>query len=140
MKSQLARFSTVGVLNTVVDFVLFAVLTNVLGLHYIFANTISTGAALSLSFFLNGKVTFRSKLNGKSALLFLATTLTGLWLLQPIIITLSEPLLRPVLVTVSLGDASVLAAKVIATLFSLTWNYVLYRYVVFPNADTSPRR
>lgn len=127
-------------LNTAVDFALFALLANIIGLHYIAANTISTGSALGLSFFLNGKLTFRSKLNGKSAILFLITTLAGLWVLQPIVIALSEPLIRPFTTGIPVEDASLLLAKLVATGFSLTWNFLLYKYVVFSAAEASPER
>lgn len=140
MKSQLARFGSIGALNTAVDFALFALLTNAFGMHYVAANIVSTGSALVLSFFLNGKVTFKSRLSGRSAALFLTTTLIGLWVLQPVVITLSEPLLRPLLSSVQLQDFSLLAAKVIATGFSLTWNFLLYKYLVFPSESSDSER
>lgn len=136
MKSQLARFGSIGVLNTAVDFMLFAALTNLAGLHFVAANTISTGIVLGISFFLNGKLTFRSKLSRKNAALFLVTTLAGLWVLQPVVIAIFEPLLSPILGDVPLEDAGLLAAKVVATGFSLTWNFILYKYVVFRGSST----
>lgn len=131
MKSQLARFSSIGILNTAVDFLLFALLTNIVGLHFIVANVLSTGSALGLSFYLNGKLTFRTALTSKGIVLFFVTTLVGLWVLQPLVITLSEPFIRPLLLSIGQEDTSLIVAKIIATLFSLTWNFVLYKYVVF---------
>ena len=140
MKSQLARFGSVGVLNTALDFLIFALLTNVAGLHYVAANTISTGSALGLSFFLNGKLTFRTKLTRRNALLFLVITLMGLWVLQPLVIAVTEPLLRPLLTDIEFKEASLLAAKIIATAFSLTWNFLLYKFIVFPVKTSSVER
>ena len=137
MKSQLARFGSIGILNTALDFFIFALLTNVVGLHYVAANTISTGSALGLSFFLNGKLTFRTKLTRKNALLFVVITLMGLWILQPLVIAVTEPLLRPLLADIELKEASLLAAKIIATAFSLTWNFLLYKFIVFPVKTSS---
>lgn len=140
MKSQIARFGSVGLINTAVDFLIFAFLTSIVGLHYVAANTISTGSALGLSYFLNGKLTFRSRLNGKNAALFVSTTLVGLWVLQPIVITLFEPLLSPIVSGAAIKDAGLLASKVVATGFSLLWNFVMYKYVVFPAIDTRTDR
>jgi putative flippase GtrA len=135
MKSQLTRFGSIGVLVTLVDFGLFALLANYLDVHYIIANILSTGTALCLSFVLNSRLTFQSKLSGKTAVLFVTITLLGLWVLQPIVITIFEPLIAPLVASTAINGIALIGAKLIATAFSLTWNYTMYNYVVFPEKN-----
>lgn len=135
MKTQLARFGAIGILNTAVDFGLFAFLTSIVHVHFVVANILSTGVALCISFFLNGKLTFNAKLNGKNALLFIATTLVGLWVLQPIVIAVAAPLIDSSLIGTQFHHLGLIIAKLAATGFSLTWNYFLYKHVVFAKAN-----
>lgn len=122
------RFGTVGAANTAIDFGLLFVLRS-LGLPIIPANIISTTAAFSFSFFANKKYTFKSNGNVKRELiLFVTVTLLGLWVLQNIVIQL---VLWPLSTTTIPSETSLLIAKVIATLVSLIWNYVMYSRVVF---------
>lgn len=122
------RFGTVGAANTAIDFGLLFVLRS-LGLPVIPANIISTTTAFIFSFFANKKYTFKSNGNIKRELaLFIAVTLFGLWVLQNIVIQL---VLWPLNTTTLPSETSLLIAKVIATLVSLIWNYVMYSRVVF---------
>lgn len=121
------RFLVVGVANTLLDIALFLVLTAV-GLPVIPANMISTGIALVFSFVLNRSYTFRAGPGVvRQAIGFVVVTLVGLWLLQPIVLHFMLLWLEPLLPT----TAALLVAKVIATVVSLTWNYLLYNFVVF---------
>lgn len=126
---QKLRFALVGVANTAIDFGLYMLLTT-LGLNVIVANYISTTAGLSFSFFANKKYTFRS--SGKSLKreigLFLTVTLFGLWVLQPLVITLAQHLLA----NFNLDSWVVLlTAKLAATFVTLIWNYLTYSRFVF---------
>lgn len=123
------RFALVGGLNTAIDFgVLFGLVA--IGIDKIPSNFISTSIAFLFSFFANKSYTFKdgSKQTKKQFGLFLIITLFGLWVLQPIVITLSTALL----VGFKL-DASIvlLIGKLLATLVTLVWNYTLYRKFVF---------
>lgn len=123
------RFALVGGANTVLDFALLFLLTS-LGLHKIPANYISTGIAFIFSFFVNKSFTFQSKGGSvkKQFILFLVVTISGLWVLQPIIILAVSPLFS----SLELSDEAVLfIAKLFATLASLIWNYLLYSRLVF---------
>ena len=61
-------------------------------------------------------------------ILFTIVTLFGLWVIQSGVIYFVSGLLR----SFSLNDSIVLfLAKIIATGFSLVWNFVLYKKVVF---------
>ncbi len=127
--SRKRRFIVVGSLNTVLDFgILFTLKT--LGLPAIYANVISTSAAFCFSFFANKKYTFQTTGANvrREILLFIIVTLFGLWVLQSIVIKL----VTLTLLSTSLPSGAILfIAKILATVVSLTWNYVLYSRIVF---------
>ena len=130
--SQEFRFAVIGGFNTILDFIILFGLT-VVGVSSVVANIFSTGVTFILSFILNKKVTFKSSNRTKSELiremiLFTIVTLFGLWVIQSGVIYFVSGLLR----SFSLNDSIVLfLAKIIATGFSLVWNFVLYKKVVF---------
>lgn len=119
------RFALVGGTNTAIDFGILFGLTW-LGLDKIVANYISTGIALIFSFFANKTFTFKAKSgNAKHQFVsFLVVTLIGLWIIQPSIIWLYTSLTDD-------SPLSLLIAKLIATVASLIWNYLLYSRFVF---------
>jgi putative flippase GtrA len=123
------RFGTVGAANTAIDFGLLFILRS-LGLPVISANIISTTAAFCFSFFANKKYTFKSTGGNvkRELLLFVVVTLFGLWILQNAVMQL---ILLPLHATALPAETSLLIAKVLATLVSLVWNYVMYSRVVF---------
>lgn len=128
-KEQKLRFIAVGICNTLIDFGLLFGL-KFLGLPAVPANIISTSAAFGFSFFANRKFTFKT--NGdnvkRQLFLFIIVTLFGLWGLQTVVIFTVTSLLKDA----SLNQELVLfMAKILATIVSLVWNYVLYSRVVF---------
>ena len=126
------RFLLVGGTNTLIDFGLLFLLT-ALGLNKLVANIISTGIAFIFSFFANRQFTFKdsSKNVKRQFIAFAAVTLSGLWILQPIIILIVTDSLKN---TVPNDQASLFIAKIIATIVCLIWNYVLYSKLVFKKA------
>lgn len=130
--AQKIRFGIVGLANTALDFILLFILVG-LGLDKIPANYISTGISFIFSFFVNKKFTFKSKGGNvkKQFAYFIAITIVGLWVIQPIIITIVSNLLE----STGLAEAAILfIAKVIATGASLVWNYLFYSRLVFKEA------
>ena len=127
------RFAIVGGFNTALDFVLLFLFVN-LGFDKIIANYFSTSISLIFSFFANKSFTFKDKTgNAKKQFgLFLLVTLAGLWVLQPIIIWLSTTALEQYITNESV---LLFVAKLIATVGSLIWNYLLYSRLVFKKAD-----
>lgn len=123
------RFALIGGLNTLLDFALLFLFTH-LGLPVIIANLFSTSVAFIFSFFANRSFTFKA--TGGNAkrqfILFLVVTLFGLWVLQPIVITLTGLALGP---TGLSSDLTLLIGKLLATAVSLTWNYIFYSRLVF---------
>lgn len=120
------RFGIIGGINTAIDFVLLFLLHG-FGLNPYVANIISTSIAFVFSFFANRTFTFRSRGSIKKQLLpFLIVTIIGLWVIQPIIIWI---------ILLPLGgideNIALFVAKIIATVASLLWNYLMYSRFVF---------
>ena len=129
LRHEKIRFILVGALNTSVDFVILFLLVEALDMNAIVANVISTSVALSVSYLLNKKAVFgdTDTNDWRRVMLFVVVTLAGLWILQGAVIALLSPLLNNIVGK----SAALFAAKLIATLFSLTWNYEWYSRVVF---------
>jgi len=127
------RFLVVGTINTFIDFYLLSKLTSA-GLSIITSNTISTSVALIFSFFANKKFTFKnnSQKNKQQFALFILISLTGLWIIQPIIITLTSP---SIYLIVNNNKITLLTTKAMATCVTLIWNYLLYNRFVFKNSS-----
>lgn len=126
------RFALVGGFNTALDFVLLFLLVYAAHLNTYLSNVISTGICLVISFFLNKKWTFRSDGDARGQFVaFLVVTLVGLWGVQNALIWMVSGVLADVF-----DDALVLLiAKGVATVGSLTWNYLLYSRLVFRNRE-----
>ena len=141
-RQRLLTFGAIGLLNTIVDVVIFLLLRHI-SVQIILANIISTSVALTGSYFLNKRFAFRATTSTRRSLpLFLLITIVGLWVLQPIVIKLVLVLLHTALVS---GLASTvvahaskyneLIAKLAATPATLTWNFVMYKRVVFKSSN-----
>jgi putative flippase GtrA len=139
-----SKFGIVGVLNTTIDFVIYNLLSSKVGLGLIQSNIVSTTVAMTFSFWVNKKLVFK-KHDGTvvhQMVLFLAVTMFGLYVLQnATIIFLTDIWHYPMLVLLDVvhvlgihGFDDFLVkngAKAAATLVSLTWNYIMYKKVVF---------
>lgn len=127
------RFALVGGANTAIDFGVLFILA-AFGVPAIAANICSTTTAFSFSFFANKRYTFKTTGTNvkRELILFLITTLFGLWVLQSIAIEL----LLPSIEKLAPEGIALALAKVGASFISLTWNYFMYSRVVFkPNND-----
>ncbi|RWZ78358.1 MAG: GtrA family protein [Candidatus Microsaccharimonas sossegonensis] len=127
------RFGVVGIANTGLDFLILFLLV-ALGLDKIPANYISTGTAFIFSFFVNKSFTFKSKGGNvkKQFLYFIIVTIIGLWIIQPLIIFGFNRLFAG---TGWSSGIILFAAKIIATVASLTWNYIFYSRIVFKKIE-----
>ncbi len=125
------RFFIVGAGNRGLDFSVLFMLTFV-GFDKIAANYASTGIALVFSFIANKTFTFQNKEGStkKQLPVFLAVTLAGLWILQPIIIWGVTSTLPQ---TIESDGIRLFVAKILATVASLVWNYIFYSRLVFKN-------
>lgn len=151
--TQVGKFGLVGILNTLIDYVLFIGITKLFSIplsHVYVAKLFSGGVAMINSFYFNRTWVFNSKNPNSSsqAVRFLVATLIGVFLIQTSLtqfFTTSFPYfgnlgfqiasaiglvkLLPSVIT----EAFVLktVAFGLATLASLTWNFVTYRKWVF---------
>lgn len=122
--SYVRRYILVGLCNTAIDFGLFALLHESLGIT--FANFVSTSCGMTFSFLVNGRYTFgQQKQSLRDALVFVAATGTVLWVVQPLVI---HGLVS------AFGDQYVLAAKVVGAGVAVVGNFLGYRFLVWPNA------
>jgi len=144
--AEKSRFVAVGVFNTGFDFLLLNILVSFVGLPLQGANFISAFAAMCLSFILNKKFVFNGKgmFNAKEFFTFVGITLLGIWGVQGVVIfLLTQQFPQPLSTIADTIHANGIAssfsidfirnniAKVVATVASLVWNYIFYKYVVF---------
>ena len=135
-----ARFVATGIINTLVDISLFLFLRD-LKFSVIVANICSTSIALTVSFLLNRSYVFGARADSyhRQVVKFLVVTLTGLWVLQPLIIMLFLSLndhIHYVNIFPTITGRELISADLIAKLaasVTLLWNYFWYsRYVFRP--------
>lgn len=124
---RIIRFVVVGVLNTAIDLIILFALTW-LGVDVWLANICSTSVALLFSFVVNRSFTFQSSGNPRKQIVpFLAITLAGLWVLQPLVLVAVTSMMNGLW-----GEyVGLFTAKILATVVSMTWNYLLYNRLVF---------
>ncbi|AEE46621.1 GtrA family protein [Cellulomonas fimi] len=127
--SVLARFASVGVINTLVDFGVY-VLLFALGTAPVLANLISTTAGLIVSFLGNSRFVFRSTGGRRGQVArFVLVAGIGIWVIQPAVILGVTAALD------GLGVAHVgvvgAVAKTLAIGVAAVWNYLLYSRFVF---------
>lgn len=77
---QFLQFNIIGILNTAVDFLVFTALTELLGVVYLLAKTISYTCGVLNSYLLNSAWTFKRerRRTGREFLLFLCVNLVSL--------------------------------------------------------------
>ncbi len=125
---QFMKFGIVGVMNTIIDYLIFSGLVYLFHVYFLIANVISFSVAVMNSYIFNRRWTFRSDNPAwrKEATKFLAVNLIGLGL--------SEVLLS---LFVHGFDLSKLLAKALAVVVVLCWNFVGTKLWAFrrPPAD-----
>lgn len=130
------RFVAVGALNTFIDFAIFNLFVAVLSTGIVIASIVSTTVAMAISYLLNHKAVFRSDQSHsiKQIVLFLIVTLSGIWIIQTLIMVqvlgLLERLFDPA------GQSFLLwflqnVAKAFGVVCSAVWNYLGYSRLVF---------
>jgi putative flippase GtrA len=120
-------FVSIGLLNTAIDLVLFALLEAPLGI--LVGNFVSTSAGMAFSFVMNGRHTFGAQHRTlRQAGLFVASNAATMWVLQPLLIHAAY----------DVAAVPLMLAKVVALGGSVIANFLLYRYVVW-RPDCRPR-
>lgn len=123
---QFLKFNAVGLLNTLIDFAIFTLLTS-LGMVYTLAQVLSYSAGTANSFILNKKVTFRDSNRGNKE------AFDRIQLLKFIVLNLTVlgiSLLFMHLLTDKLG-VQVLISKVLVTFITVIINFFGSRKWVF---------
>jgi putative flippase GtrA len=141
---RVGKFGIVGVINTIIDFGIYNVLSSRVGFTLVQANIVSTTVAMVFSFFANKNVVFKSKSGSikHQAISFLLVTAFGLYILQTgTIELLTHVWLWPMNTLVIFAHSAGITdhnsfiikngAKLVGTVISLIWNYVMYKKVVF---------
>ncbi|MDH6429119.1 GtrA family protein [Paenibacillus sp. FSL R7-0048] len=123
---QFLKFNAVGLLNTLIDFVIFTLL-NSLGMVYALAQVISYSAGTANSFILNKKVTFRDRNRGNKEG-FDRVQLVKFIVLNLVVLGISLLLMH--LLTDKLG-IQVLISKVLVTFITVIINFFGSRKWVF---------
>jgi putative flippase GtrA len=137
------KFGLVGVFNTLIDFTIYNLLSSN-GLTLVESNLVSTTVAMIFSFFANKRLVFK-KAGGnlfREVALFWLVSAFGVYVLQTGVIKIltdvwPSPLNQLVAFAHTSGvtghDAFIIknSAKLIGTIVSLTWNFFMYKKVVF---------
>jgi len=121
--SELIRFAAVGVFNTLLDFCIFGLLANIIGVDKVVSNIISTTICITISFILNYKFVWKSEKSIKStAVGFLAVSLFSAWVVQSLVI---------LGVTALFGETDFikLVAKFCGSVAGMTTNYFGYKII-----------
>lgn len=117
------KFVLVGGFNTVLDFCLFGLFTNIIGIPKEVANIISTTICICVSFILNYKYVWKSKKSKReTAPGFLIVSLFSAWVVQNIAINV---------VTILLGENNItrLIGKAFGSICGMVSNYFGYKLV-----------
>ena len=121
--SEVIRFVLVGGFNTALDFCIFGLLANIIGIDKVVANIISTAICITVSFILNYKFVWKSEKSIKStAVGFLVVSLFSAWVVQSLVITG---------VTAILGETGLnkLIAKACGSVAGMVTNFFGYKFV-----------
>lgn len=122
---QFYKFSVVGVINTLIDFSVFVLLTRLItffGGHVLYANVISFSFAVSNSYIFNRRWTFRSRDQERvrQYIKFFVINLTGLGV--------NTGFLYLFVYHFHLYD---ILSKALAIVITLFWNFFLNKWLVF---------
>ena len=140
-------FALVGVANTLFDYVLFMIFASFL--NNVLASVISATFAMILAFFLHSKFTWGDRKTSRSSMVqFLVVTAIVMWGIRPFIIwgltAASSGFMEPlygfahfVLRFLSYDFVVRTGIFAIATLVTLTINYIIYNKVIFRSEESA---
>lgn len=144
-QKDLGKFFLVGVVSTVVDYLLLNVFAVWLQLPLVLANSIAAPFSSFLSYKLNKKIVFEERMYGrrKTLLLYVAIVGFGILVIQNTLLHILEPsvarsiaeVVKPTLDSLGLHIReqviSINIAKVGASLLMALWNFFMLRRFVF---------
>jgi len=126
---QFLQFNLVGIINTIVDFLVYGLLNGLLHVPYLLAQTVSYSCGVANSYFMNSRWTFReqNKNSKKQLLLFIAVNLLSLGV-SLLVLWFCEDVIQ---IPDILGISSRVWCKCIATVASVAVNFIGNKLLVF---------
>lgn len=121
---HISRFSIVGVTNTLVDFLMFTIFHELVGIGYMTSQILGYGFGIANSFIFNKKWTFQDRKANKKILYEL---------LQFILVNLISLIITVLVMKVLVNslNINVYIAKVMVTLIAQITNFLAYKLIVF---------
>lgn len=137
-KKQFILFCCVGLINTVLDLSFYFVLHQIMGLPAYFASPLIVFTVMSISYVLNAKIVFPTTLKLKQYVNFMILTGIGVIVIQTTMSSLFERWAQDFLINLQIfskEDLNIFIAnslvRIAGVIFSLAWNFLFYKYVVF---------
>ena len=121
---HLSRFSLVGVLNTLIDFLVFTIFQQVLGAGYIISQVVGYSCGVINSFIFNKRWTF-GEINSSKKQLY-----EVIQFIVVNLISLSITLIAMKFMAKSF-NINLYVSKIIVTLLAQITNFILYKFWVF---------
>lgn len=126
---QILKFAIVGGISFVVDFLVYGISCNVLGIHYIIAGVLGFVISVIVNYLLSMKFVFVSKddmSKGSEFIIFVILSLIGMILNSVILFVCIDLIYMHWLWLQSLIDIEImnLAAKIVATAIVMVYNFI----------------
>ncbi len=130
---QFLRYSVVGGIATVVDFLIFYVLASVLEFNHLVCNTLSFTFGLIINYFLSSKWVFNVKTSSqaKDFAVFSAIGIVGLVLTNVFLYLLVDLGVINRIFHFLSDDLSLILSKMITVVIVLFWNFTARKKLVF---------
>ncbi len=120
---QIIKFSLIGGLNFLVDFIIYLFLTRIFLLYFLIANIISFLIANSISFLLNKNFAFQDK--NKNNIFNKYLKFLGLTVASVIISSLT------IFICINYLKISDIYGKIMGAILGAIWNFTTYKLLVF---------
>lgn len=126
---QILKFAVVGGISFVVDFVVYGVSCNVLGIHYIIAGVLGFVISVIVNYLLSMKFVFKSKddmSKGSEFVIFVILSLIGMVLNSVILFVCIDLIYTYWMWLQNLIDIELmnLVAKIVATAIVMVYNFI----------------
>ena len=133
--AEIVRFGIIGVLATLLDWGIFYVLTNFLGVYYVVSSVIGFCVSVIFNYLLSRAWVFHvtEKQNVvREFILFMITSIIGLGINTLVLWLCVEWLfVRMTFLSVIPDDILELIGKAAATFVVMVWNYLIRKFLVF---------
>ena len=128
---ELIVYFIVGVLVTVVDYVVYSLMVKYVGLGVTPSNIVAWIAAVVVAYILNRKYVFLSETTGKEGIIKEFASFVAGRLFSGIVVIVLVPALMWIGVTQQIFGVEGFVAKFVASILGLILNYVISKFWVF---------